>query len=126
MENARNQRVTQIQTDYVQSQELIRKRKIKRRRGLIRRLAAFALVFTVVCFLMVSSLVSQSNKLNTAVAQKTDLQKKLKASSDDARQLKQRIRLLHDKQYIGEIARRDYLLSGKGEIIFSKPDHNKH
>lgn len=121
MENAGTQRVTHLQTEYLQMQEIVEKRRRKRRKGLIRRLTAFALIFTAVCVFMISALVSQNNRLNSALAQKSKLEKNLGAQTQSAAQLKQRIDLLHDKNYIGEIARRDYLLSKKGEIIFSKP-----
>ncbi|WKB35937.1 septum formation initiator family protein [Terrilactibacillus sp. S3-3] len=75
---------------------------------------------------MVSSIFSQSSRLSSTIAQKEHLEKKLQASKKDTKVLKQHIRLLHDKDYIGEIARRDYLLSKKGEIIFSKPNIDKH
>ncbi|GGL64209.1 FtsB family cell division protein [Sporolactobacillus putidus] len=121
MENAGIQRVTRLQTDYVQSLEIIEKRRKKRRKGLIRRLAAFAVAFTAICVFMVSSLVSQTHSLDSAQAQKSKLEKKLSAQNAHDGQLKQRIHLLNDKNYIGEVARRDYLLSKNGEIIFSKP-----
>lgn len=118
--------VAHIRTDYVQSQELYEKIKAKRRKGLIRRLIAFAVIFAIVASFMVSSILSQSNRLSGMAVQKEHLEKKLQSSKKDTKVLKQHIRLLHDKDYIGEIARRDYLLSKKGEIIFSKPDIDKH
>lgn len=125
MESAGVERVTRLQNNYLQSQEMNEKRKRKRHKGLIRRLTAFFIVFALACAFMISSLISQSHKLNAASQEKISLQKQLNQSKSQAVELKKRISLLHNKKYIGEIARRDYLLSNKGEIIFSKPDNNK-
>ncbi|MCO7176938.1 septum formation initiator family protein [Sporolactobacillus kofuensis] len=125
MESAGAERVTRLQTNYLQSHEMNEKRKKKRRQGLIRRLVAFLVVFAIACTFMISSLLSQSHHLSQALETKAGLQKQLTQSKQQAGELKKRIQLLHNKKYIGEIARRDYLLSNKGEIIFSKPDHNK-
>lgn len=122
------QRVTHLRTEYVQSREIAEKRNIKRRRGLIRRLTAFAVIFTVACSAMLSVLNAQGRQLDQAVSRQSSLEKQISASQDDVAQLKERIQRLHDKKYIGEIARRDYLMSDsdKGEIIFSKPAQEEH
>ncbi|MDF2909208.1 MAG: DivIC [Sporolactobacillus laevolacticus] len=125
MESAGAGRVTRLQTSYLQSQEMNEKRRRKRRKGLVRRLVAFFVVFALACTFMISSLLSQSHHLSQALETKAGLEKQLVDSKQQASALKKRIQLLHNKKYIGEIARRDYLLSNKGEIIFSKPDHNK-
>ncbi|RYM04883.1 DivIC [Sporolactobacillus sp. THM7-7] len=126
MESTRVRPVTPIRTDYVQSQEILMKRNKRRLKGLIRRLIAFTVIFAAVCFFMVSSLVSQSKKIDAAQAEKSQLKQKVEAADKQTGQLKKRIHLLHDKDYVGEIARRDLLLSKKGEIIFSKPKTNGH
>jgi cell division protein DivIC len=125
MGSAGAEQVTRLQTNYLQSHEMNEKRKRKRRKGLIRRLVAFFAVFALVCTFMISSLISQSHQLNRVLQTKAGLTKQLDQSKLQAGQLKKRIKLLHDKKYIGEIARRDYLLSNKGEIIFSKPNQDK-
>jgi cell division protein DivIC len=119
---SQTERVTKLRSPYIQSREIAEKRKEKRRKGLRRRLVAFAVVFTAICSLMIWSLSVQIGRLNAAEAQKAALEKQVDTSQQRTGQLKKRIRLLNDKKYIGEIARQDYLLSKKGEIIFSKPD----
>ncbi|TGA96534.1 DivIC [Sporolactobacillus shoreae] len=126
MSQAEQQRVMHLRTEYVQSQEIAGKRKMKHRRGLIRRLIAFAVIVGAVCAFMLSSLASQGHQLNSALGQKAVLEKQLSASEQNAAQLKKHIQLLHDNNYIGEIVRRDYLLSKKGEIIFSKSGKSEH
>ncbi|MCL1632474.1 septum formation initiator family protein [Sporolactobacillus sp. CPB3-1] len=125
MESAGAERVTRLQTQYLHTHELDEKRKRKRRRGLIRRLIAFFVVFALACTFMITTLFSQSHKLSQAGREKVSLQKQLTQSKSQAVDLKKRIQLLHNKEYIGEVARRDYLLSKKGEIIFAKPERSK-
>ncbi len=125
MERAGVERVTRLQNNYLQSHELNEKRKRKRQKGLMRRLLAFFVVFALLSTFMISSLISQSHQINEATQTKKSLQKQLSQSKHEASDVKKRIKLLHDKDYIGEIARRDYLLSNKGEIIFSKPAQTK-
>lgn len=116
-------RIAHLQNEYLQSQQIAEQKRQHRRKGLIHRLMAFAILFMLVCSVMVGSLISQAGKYHRIEGQKQALEKKVNASVAQAEQLKKRIKLLHNKQYIGEIARHDYLLSKKGEIIFSKPEN---
>lgn len=126
MNQAESQRVMHLQTDYFRSQEIAEKRVRKHRKGLIRRLIAFAIIVAAAGSFMLSSLASQGHQLNRTLEQKAALEKQVSVSEQNIAQLKKRINLLHNKNYIGEIARQDYLLSKKGEIIFSKPSHSGH
>jgi cell division protein DivIC len=120
------QRVRHLRTDYVQSREIAEKRFRKRRKGLIRRLITFCLVVILAGSFMFSSLLSQSRQLAKADDQKTTLEKQIAKAQDKENVLKKRIRLLHDKNYIGQLVRKNYLLSKKDEIIFSKPGQSSH
>lgn len=126
MKAASKNRVAQIRPDYVQSQEMYVKVKKKRHRALIRRLTAFAIVFAIIAGGLVSTILSQQGHINKKEAEKAHLEKKFHASKDKEKKLNHSIKLLHNKDYIGEIARRDFLLSKDGEIIFSAPDADKH
>lgn len=121
-----SQRVRHLRTDYVQSLEIAEKRLRKRRKGLIRRLITFCVLVIIAGSFMVSSLLSQGHQLAKALDQKTALEKQISMSQKNASQLNKRIRLLHDKNYIGELVRKNYLLSKKDEIIFSKPGQSTH
>ncbi|MFT8363598.1 MAG: septum formation initiator family protein [Sporolactobacillus sp.] len=120
------ERVAQLQNGYLQSQQVAMQRRQHRKKGLIRRLSVFAVLFAIICSVMAGSLVSQTGSYHSLQLQKQSLEKKVNASTTEAKRLKKRIQLLHNKQYIGEIARRDYLLSRKGEIIFSKSENSGH
>lgn len=121
MRYSRTQRIAQVRAESVRPLEMVEKRKRNRRRGLIRRLIAFSVLFGVVAALMLTTLFSQAGRLDAASQQKNQLEKKLTESKKESGQLQKQINLLHDKEYIGEIARRDLLLSGDGEIIFEVP-----
>jgi Septum formation initiator len=120
------QRVRHLRTDYSQSQEIAEKRIRKRRKGLIRRLIVFCIVVILAGAFMFSSLFSQGHQLAKALDQKAALEKQISMSQKNVGQLNKRIRLLHDKNYIGELVRKNYLLSKKDEIIFSKPGQSTH
>lgn len=126
MESAKQSRVSQIRPEYVRSKQIDAKRKMKRRRGLIRRLVAFAVLFTVIIISMGTTLVHQAAAIHTKENQKAALQKKVDQSAKKEAALKHKISLLHNKDYIGQLARKDFLLSKKGEVIFSKPGTDNH
>lgn len=121
-----SQRVRHLQTDYVQSLEIAEKRLRKRRKGLIRRLITFGVFVILAGSFMVSTLLSQGHQLAKATDQKTALEKQISNAQGKETLLKKRINLLHDKKYIGELVRKNYLLSKKDEIIFSKPGQSTH
>lgn len=126
MESAKRSRVAQIRPEYVRSKEIYEKKRKKRKRGLVRRLAAFAILFTFIVAGMVTTLSHQSSKINQKEAQKTQLAKKLDESVKKEKSLKHKITLLHNKDYIGELARKEFLLSKDGEVIFSSPGSDNH
>jgi cell division protein DivIC len=58
--------------------------------------------------------------------QKLEANKELASAASEEKSLQRQIKLLHDKNYIGELAREKYLMSKKGEIIFASPNSNEH
>ncbi|MFT8872647.1 MAG: septum formation initiator family protein [Sporolactobacillus sp.] len=118
--------VTKLVNGYLPSEQVAEKRRRKRRRALFRRLTVFLALFAAACVWMVSSLVSQAHDMTRYDAQKQQLNRQLQDSMRQTSQLRHRVKLLHNKEYIGEIARQDCLLSKDGEIIFSKSSSSKH
>ncbi|MFC7394741.1 FtsB family cell division protein [Scopulibacillus cellulosilyticus] len=118
--------VTSINTDYVASKEIHEKKMRKRRKGLIRRLTVFVIILAVVVGGMVSVILSQRSQIEQKETQKEQLEKKLKDEKHNEKVYRSKVRLLHNKDYIGELARKDFLLSKKGEIIFPSHDTDKH
>ncbi|MBM7646452.1 cell division protein DivIC [Scopulibacillus daqui] len=118
--------VTPINTDYVTSKEIYERKMQKRRKGLIRRLTVFAIIMAVVVGSMVSVILSQRSQINKKETERAQLEKKLKEEKHSEKAYRSKIRLLHNDDYIGELARKDFLLSKKGEIIFPSHETDKH
>ncbi|WP_038111987.1 FtsB family cell division protein [Tuberibacillus calidus] len=113
--------VTPIRSEYVASREIYEKVQRKRRKGLIRRLAAFFILFGFAVSFMIHALLSQSAKLHEMEAQKAHLQKQLSNVKQEQRQLQRDIKLLNDEDYLGKLARKNFFMSKNGEIIFTTP-----
>ncbi|SQC50577.1 Septum formation initiator [Listeria newyorkensis] len=66
----------------------------------------------------------QVSLLHAKETEKVELDKKALAVAQDQKELKNTINKLHDDDYIAKLARSEYFLSEKGEIIFNIPDEN--
>jgi cell division protein DivIC len=118
--------VTQIRSEYVASREVYEKVQRKRRKGLVRRLTAFAIILGIVIFGMVRVMHAQSVKLDKMEAQKEHLQKQLTTTKSEQQKLKRDINRLNDDEYLGKLARDHFFMSKDGEIIFTTPKSDEH
>ncbi|MFY0761115.1 septum formation initiator family protein [Metabacillus dongyingensis] len=125
MSLAKDRKITQLQSQYMQQQE--RKDQIlkRRKRGLIRRLTLFGLIAAVTSVIVLTTLISQSSAINENVHQKKELQTQLTELQKEEKVLEEEIVKLNDDEYIAKIARRDYFLSEDNEIIFTLPKKDK-
>ncbi|MDQ0856799.1 septum formation initiator family protein [Bacillus sp. V2I10] len=125
MSLAKDRKITQLQSQYMQQQE--RKDQIlkRRKRGLIRRLTLFGLIAAVTSVIVLTTLISQSSAINEKVHQKKELQTQLTELQKEEKVLEEEIVKLNDDEYIAKIARRDYFLSEDNEIIFTLPKKDK-
>jgi cell division protein DivIC len=117
--------VAKIETSYVQQQEYSDHAAAKKKKKLYRRLSVFFVFALFVAYSMVSSILSQASALDEKVAQKKQFDKQLTALKSQQNSLKQEISNLNDDDYIAKLARKEYFLSNKDEIIFNIPDGNK-
>jgi cell division protein DivIC len=117
--------VAKIETSYVQQQEYSDYAAAKKKKKLYRRLSVFFVFALFVAYSMVSSILSQASALDEKVTQKKQLDKQLTALKSQQNSLKQEISNLNDDDYIAKLARKEYFLSNKDEIIFNIPDGNK-
>ncbi|MGG4266014.1 FtsB family cell division protein [Peribacillus simplex] len=113
--------VAKIENPYVAQQEKKVQTVEKKKRGLRRRLTLYSVFAGVFLILAVSTLITQNVALDEKVQQKEELMGKLAKLEKDETLLKEEIVKLNDDDYIAKIARRDYFLSEKGEIIFTLP-----
>lgn len=121
MSSLRKRKVAKIENPYVAQQEKKVQTVEKKKRGLMRRLTLYSVFAAVFLIFAVSTLITQNVALDEKVQQKEELKGKLAKLEKDETLLKEEIVKLNDDDYIAKIARRDYFLSEKGEIIFTLP-----
>ncbi|MGG1572705.1 FtsB family cell division protein [Fictibacillus sp. NRS-1165] len=115
------EKITELNTGYVKEHHLQQKIDAKKKRGLYRRLAVFMVVFSFFAFMLISTITSQMATIEEKGKQEKYLKAKLVETKDKKSQLKDEVHKLKDVDYIGEIARRDYFMSKKGETVFKVP-----
>jgi cell division protein DivIC len=121
-ENMGQKKITEIHSQYIQNKERHEKVIAKRRRGLYRRLTGAFIVFSFFAFLIVTGIVEQLSLLNEKQSEQKEIKEQYKALLEEKAQLKDEVNKLNDKEYIGEIARRDFFMSKPGETIFKLPE----
>ncbi|MFD1926701.1 septum formation initiator family protein [Sporosarcina siberiensis] len=117
--------VASIQTEYVRSlhkkEERIRARKVR----LYRRLAAYAIAAIIILGTLTSTFINQKQALSVKEQKVVELLAELEVVTDEQEMLNRQIVKLSDDDYIAKLARKNYFLSDKNEIIFSTPDKKK-
>ncbi|MGY3717099.1 FtsB family cell division protein [Sutcliffiella cohnii] len=121
MSTANNDKVSQIRSQYYQQLEEEQQKKSKKRRGLYMRLAVFFTFALIVAGFIGKAFYNQHVVLNDKLEQKEVLEQKLSQLQKEQQHLEDEIVKLNDDEYILKIARRDYFMSEKGEIIFNIP-----
>ncbi|WP_019244499.1 MULTISPECIES: FtsB family cell division protein [Bacillus] len=121
MGSLKERKVAKIQSTYVEQREKSQMQKAKRKRGLIRRLTVLGICVLVLSVVTISTLLSQSAAIEKKSEEKSKVEKKLASLQKDQKMLEEEIVKLNDDEYIAKIARRDYFLSNKGEVIFNLP-----
>ena len=117
--------IAKIESSYVQQQEFNDYAAANRKKKLYRRLSVFFIFVLFVAFSMISSILSQASVLDEKMAQKKQLDNQLVKLKNQQNSLKQEITNLNDDDYIAKLARKEYFLSNKDEIIFNIPDSSK-
>ncbi|WP_442597386.1 FtsB family cell division protein [Neobacillus sp. D3-1R] len=117
--------ITKLQTKYAIQHENMEMNSTKRRKLLYRRLTVFSLFAGFVAFLMITTYMTQLSALEDKVAQKKQLEKQLAGLEKKQQILKEDIVKLNDDEYIAKLARKEYFLSEKNEIIFNLPENDE-
>ncbi|WP_075979836.1 FtsB family cell division protein [Bacillus massilinigeriensis] len=120
----RKRKVSKIQTNYVRQQEIEEIHTIKKKKRLVRRLSFFFVLAAIASYFMISSLISQTYTIDRMHKEKNQLDQELENLKKKEDVLKEEIVKLNDDEYIAKLARKDYFLSKRGEIIFSLPEDN--
>nr|WP_026693209.1 septum formation initiator family protein [Peribacillus kribbensis] len=121
MSNLEKRNVSKIESTYVSQQEQKVQTVARKRRGLVRRLSVMGVLAAVLTCLLISTLMSQASVLEQKKEQKKKLTTQLTGLKNDQKDLEDEVTKLNDDDYIAKLARRDYFLSDKGEIIFNLP-----
>ena len=117
--------MSKIQTTYVKQQEYAEIASAGKRKLLVRRLSMFLVLAAVISYLMISSFISQSSTLKRKSAKRSNLIT-IGSLKETARYSRMKnIVKLNDDEYIAKLARKEYFLSEKNEIIFNIPDEKK-
>ena len=121
-----NRNVSSINKDYVRSVERQEKRQKEHKVRLYRRLIAFGVVVAVAMGWVVMTMYSQSIVLAGKEEHKQEALQALEEVNEEQEMLRSQIIKLNDDEYIAKLARKEYFLSEKGEIIFSIPENEKN
>ncbi|MBT2684396.1 septum formation initiator family protein [Bacillus sp. ISL-37] len=121
----RKKNIARIENQYVQQREKAGIAESRKRKLLFRRLAVFALFASVISYLMISTYISQSSALEKKQVEKEQLEQKLASLQKKQEILDEEIVKLNDDEYIAKLARKEYFLSEKNEIIFNLPKEKK-
>ena len=106
---------------YVYQQEKKVQNVEKKKRGLVRRLSLYAVCAAIILILGIPTLITQAGAIEQKTEQKQEFDEKLAKLKKQETLLQEEIVKLNDDEYIAKLARRDYFLSDKGEVIFNLP-----
>lgn len=118
--------IASMDNAYTNQQSVKEKVLARRRKLLFRRLALFGVMAVLVSALLVSTLVSRNAQLAAKKEQKAKLEHQVRDIDKQQAMLRSEIKKLKDDNYIAKLARSEYFLSKKGEIIFNLPDSKKN
>ncbi|SHG40574.1 FtsB family cell division protein [Ornithinibacillus halophilus] len=117
-------KVSKIHPSYVQQYDVYQERQNRRKKLLKRRLIFFAILVAII----IGSLTVYHFKQREIHAEKLEEYNQLKEELTHLQNLevqyKEEIELLNNDSYILDIARTNYFLSKKGELIFKIPDED--
>ena len=115
-------KIAKMDNEYVQQSEKAGLAASRKRKLLYRRLAVFFIFASIVTAAMIATFVSQSSVLAQKQEELQEQEEKLAKLQKRQQVLEEEIVKLNDEEYIAKLARRDFFLSDKGEIIFHLPE----
>lgn len=119
--NQLEQQISSINSEYVRSVQKKKQRQHAQRVRLYRRLAAFAVVASLVIGFLVHSLLESQRTLAEKKATQIEVEQSLAETTEEKESLELQIAKLNDDEYIGKLLRKDYFLSEENELIFTLP-----
>jgi cell division protein DivIC len=122
MSATKKQPITKLQTQYAVKQEEGMIIATRRKRVVLRRLSVFLVLAAVIACIMASTIISQNKAEAKKLETKEQMVKELALLKNEEALLKDEIVKLRDDDYIAKLARKEYFLSEKDEIIFTLPE----
>ena len=120
--NGRQKRVTKIKSDYMNQYDVQMERNRRRKRKLIQRLIIVSTAVVIFLGVMTSYHFKQRAQYGEQQEQSDALIEEIANLEMEEKELLEEINLLNDEEYILDIARTNYFLSKKGELIFQVDD----
>jgi len=117
--------ITSLETNYMKQQEVLMRRAAKRKKLLIRRLSVFLILTVALSYLVISTFIFRTDVLEAKKKEEVKLKQTLAQLEKKQVSLENEIVKLNDDEYIAKLARSEYFLSEKGEIIFNIPEPKK-
>jgi cell division protein DivIC len=118
--------IAPLDNAFTKQQQIKEKVTARKRKLLFRRLTLLVIIAGAITYLLVSTLISKNSELAAQKANKVKLENNVAELKTEKSMLKDQITKLNDDNYIAKLARTEYFLSKKGEIIFNIPKSNKN
>jgi cell division protein DivIC len=122
MGETKKRNVARINNEYVEAKLYSSEAALRKRKGLIRRLSAFALLAALLMYFTVSSMYTRATMLEEKKSEKAELKQQLTKLENERDVLNEEIKKLNDDEYLAKLARKLYYYSGEGETIFTLPN----
>lgn len=120
--NKTNDTIARIKSDYMKQYDAQLRREKRRQKRLKRRIVA-SILFVVLVLGSLSLHHFKQRSLQAEIKEEyNELQTEMINLEKEEKSLQEEIALLHDEDYILELARTNYFLSKKGELIFITND----
>lgn len=119
-----NETIARIKSNYMKQYEVNQERQRRRRKRLYRRLSLFGFVVIILFGSLSIYHFNQRSVYSEQKQQYEQLSEQLVDLKKQESNLEEEINLLNDEAYILDIARTNYFLSKKDELIFQIEDDN--
>ena len=120
-----DKKVEQIGNQYTSQRNKQKQRNKMKMRIVRRRITVFGGILLAIILMLIIVLVLQKQSNSEDAAERKHKEEQFQKQQDEEIALKEKLNNLNDKDYIEKVARDDYYLSNKGEVIFRLPNDNK-
>ncbi|AOV06299.1 FtsB family cell division protein [Sporosarcina ureilytica] len=117
--------IAKIKNEYVRTLQQKEERKRVQKVRLYRNLTVFSAIAIVTLGFLLNAFLGQKKTLAAKEQEKQALLIELAEKEDEHIMLTRQLERLNDDEYIAKLARQEYFLSDKHEIIFSLPKNDE-